>query len=233
MNILTVNLLLSTLVFAIAARLTRRPVALRVSSNAEADTNPGAPPLDIVMPARTILVAAGTQPNTVLAREEGVSLALDGKYFQACDEAGQPLKPEPHAAKPLHPDVLLHRRDDGRFMSFFGDLHPSYFGNVVKAMGSAKQGYPVVSRVVSIKEPSSSLDDAAFLTKLNRDLRAVVHEVRRLTPRIMQAPLSGSIRICGTLARKPEKANTLTLPDGRIVSGASAGDGGPGDRQNP
>src|SRR3989454_1112588 len=102
-------------------------------------------------PAKSVLIAAGTQPNTVLAREEGVSLALDGKYFQACDEAGQPLKPERHAAKPLRPDVLLHRRDDGRFMSFFGDLHPSYFGNVVKAMGSAKQGYPVVSRVVSME----------------------------------------------------------------------------------
>jgi hypothetical protein len=38
-------------------------------------------------------------------------------------------------------------RADGRFMSYFGDVHPSYFGNVVKAIGSAKQGYPVVSRV--------------------------------------------------------------------------------------
>src|ERR1700716_2275056 len=147
----------------------------------------------IRLPAKSVLIAAGTQPNTVLAREEGVSLALDGKNSQACAEAAQPLKPEPHAAKPLHPDVLLHRRDDGRFMSFFGDLHPSYFGNVVKAMGSAKQGYPVVSRVVSIKEPSSSLDDAAFLTKLNRDLRAVVHEVRRLTPRIVEVVLRAPV----------------------------------------
>ena len=30
--------------------------------------------------------------------------------------------------------------------SFFGDLHPSFAGNVVKAMAGAKQGYPVVSR---------------------------------------------------------------------------------------
>ena len=33
-------------------------------------------------------------------------------------------------------------RPDGRAISFFGDLHPSFSGNVVKAMGSAKQGYP-------------------------------------------------------------------------------------------
>jgi NADPH-dependent glutamate synthase beta subunit-like oxidoreductase/NAD(P)H-flavin reductase len=148
---------------------------------------------EIVLPARSVLIAAGTQPNTVLAREEGVSLALDGKYFQACDETGAPVKPERHSAKPKQVQVLLHRRPDGRFMSFFGDLHPSYFGNVVKAMGSAKQGFPVVSRVLSQRTPASSLDDAQFLSRLNRDLRAVVHEVRRLTPRIVEVVLRAPV----------------------------------------
>src|SRR5207237_5443048 len=32
---------------------------------------------EVELPARSVLIAAGTQPNTVLAREEGVSLALD------------------------------------------------------------------------------------------------------------------------------------------------------------
>jgi NADPH-dependent glutamate synthase beta subunit-like oxidoreductase/NAD(P)H-flavin reductase len=146
-----------------------------------------------VLKARSVLIAAGTQPNTVLAREEGVHLALDGKYFQACDETGAPIKPEPHTSKPAHPDVLLHRRPDGRFMSFFGDLHPSYFGNVVKAMGSAKQGYPVISRVLSQVKSSSGLDDRTFLGNLNRDLRAVVHEVRRLTPTIVEVVLRAPI----------------------------------------
>ena len=143
--------------------------------------------------ARSVLIAAGTQPTTVLAREEGVSLALDGKYFLACDENGAPLKPERHTAKPATPDVLLHRYPDGRFMSFFGDLHPSYFGNVVKAMGSAKQGYPVVSRVLSAKNAFSSVDDEEFLSRLNRDLRAVVHEVRRLTPTIVEVVLRAPV----------------------------------------
>jgi NAD(P)H-flavin reductase len=148
---------------------------------------------DVFLPARSVLIAAGTQPNTVLAREEGVSLALDGKYFQAHDETGAPVKPERNAAKPAEPRVLLHRRPDGRFMSFFGDLHPSYFGNVVKAMGSAKQGFPTITRVLSQKSPASRLEDAAFLARLNHDLRAVVHEVRRLTPRIVEVVLRAPI----------------------------------------
>jgi hypothetical protein len=49
---------------------------------------------------------------------------------------------------------------DGRFVSFFGDLHPSYFGNVVKAMGSAKQGYPVVSRVLATRAAREPRIDA-------------------------------------------------------------------------
>ena len=148
---------------------------------------------EVKLKARSVLIAAGTQPNTVLAREEGVSLALDGKYFQACDENANPVKPERSAAKPKSVEVLLHKRPDGRFMSFFGDLHPSYFGNVVKAMGSAKQGYPVISKVLSQRKPSSSIGDSEFLGNLNRDLRAVVHEVRRLTPKIVEVVLRAPV----------------------------------------
>ena len=44
--------------------------------------------------------------------------------------------------------MLTELRDDGRAISFFGDLHPSWAGNVVKAMASATIGYPIVSRVL-------------------------------------------------------------------------------------
>jgi len=91
------------------------------------------------------------------------------------------------------PEVLLHRYADGRFISFFGDLHPSYFGNVVKAMGSAKQGYPSVTKVLLGRAAAAKLDDAEFLRKLNRDLRAVVHEVRRLTPSIVEVVLRAPV----------------------------------------
>ena len=43
----------------------------------------------VTLPARTILVAAGTQPNTVLAREDEHNVTLDGRFFQAFDEDGE------------------------------------------------------------------------------------------------------------------------------------------------
>lgn len=140
--------------------------------------------VDVRLPARTILVAAGTQPNTVLAREEPDWVELDGRTFRAVDEDGHPVTPE-RICKPSEPRVLMTRTPDGRFLSFFGDLHPSYAGNVVKAMGGAKQGYPVVSRVLA-RRPPSPVAPAELLRRLNAELRPVVKEVVRLTPSIVE-----------------------------------------------
>src|SRR3989440_265184 len=146
------------------------------------------------LPAHTVFVAAGTQPNTVLAREDAAHFQLDGRYFQACDEDGRPAKPQRAISKPERADVLLSRFPDGRFVSFFGDLHPSYFGNVVKALGSARQGYPVVSRALAKQPPRSKARAAEFFAALGGELLATVHEVRRLTPTIVEivvrAPLA-------------------------------------------
>ncbi|HET7402703.1 MAG TPA: pyridine nucleotide-disulfide oxidoreductase [Usitatibacter sp.] len=143
--------------------------------------------------ARTILIAAGTQPNTVLAREDPAHVTLDGRYFRAIDAEGAPVTPE-RSAKPEAARVLMYRDDEGRYMSFFGDLHPSFFGNVVKAMGSAKRGYPVVSRVLQERAGHDAAENARFVETLNTEWRARVHRVERLTPKIVEvvvhAPLA-------------------------------------------
>ena len=147
---------------------------------------------DTWLPARTVFVAAGTQPNTVLAREgtdaERAQFKVDGKYFAACDEDGKPVKPEASISKPRRADVLLSKAADGRFVTYFGDVHPSYFGNVVKALGSAKQGYPVVTRVLAQRAPGTT-GAAQLMDTLNTDWRATVHQVIRLTPTIVEVIL--------------------------------------------
>ncbi len=139
-----------------------------------------------LLPARTLLVAAGTQPNTVLAREDAAHFHLDGKYFVALDEDGQRVEPVKGLAKPERVSVLTAVRADGRAMSYFGDLHPSFFGNVVKAMGSAKQGYPIVSRMLGRIKAASAISDERFVALLNDELRATVERVERLTPTIVE-----------------------------------------------
>jgi NADPH-dependent glutamate synthase beta subunit-like oxidoreductase/NAD(P)H-flavin reductase len=139
----------------------------------------------VELAARTVLVAAGTQPNTVLAREEPEQLMLDGRYFQAIDDDGNPVKPE-RSAKPAEPRVLVARDAGDRYVSFFGDLHPSFAGNVVKAMGSAKQGYPVVSRVLARRPARTAEENARFVQRLDRELRPRVARVERLTGNIVE-----------------------------------------------
>ncbi len=185
-----------------------------------------------VLPAATLLVAAGTQPNTVVAREESLDLPLAQRYFQPCDEDGGPVSAERANPKPSEPRVLLHRRPDGRFLSFFGDVHPSYFGNVVKAMASAKQGYPVLSRVLARGAPASDLDDVAFLGRLEDGLRARVEAVHRLAPNIVEvvvrAPFAARrfapgqfYRLQNFEALAPRTEDTTLAMEGIALTGAS------------
>ncbi len=138
----------------------------------------------VSLPARAILVAAGTQPNTVLGREDPSHVALDGRFFQAYDEDGNPATPE-RVAKPAAVRVLMSLHPDGRAVSFFGDLHPSFSGNVVKAMGGARLGYPVVTQVME-KSPPREPKPAALAATMRQMLTATVERVDYLTSNIVE-----------------------------------------------
>jgi len=138
----------------------------------------------VTLPARAILVAAGTQPNTVLGREDPTHVKLDGRFFQAYDENGNPATPE-RVAKPAEVRVLMSLHPDGRAMSFFGDLHPSFSGNVVKAMGGARLGYPVVSRAMA-KLPPRAPSPSELAARMRDALTATVERVERLTSNIVE-----------------------------------------------
>jgi NADPH-dependent glutamate synthase beta subunit-like oxidoreductase/NAD(P)H-flavin reductase len=143
---------------------------------------------EVIIAAKSVLIAAGTQPNTVLAREDTANeILLDGKYFKAYDEAGKPIEPQP-LPKPDAPHVLMHTHKSGQKVSFFGDLHPSYAGNVVKAMGSAKQGYPVVTRLLEQRKPHSK-SPAALFSEIKHGLTATIHSIDYLTSNIIEVVL--------------------------------------------
>ena len=172
-----------------AERLT--PLAVEIDSTARAEALTmsrvdGDTTSTLRLPARTILVAAGTQPNTILARERPDEFVLDGKYFRLLDEFGSPVHPIVGLAKPAQPAVLTELRDDGRAVSFFGDLHPSWAGNVVKAMASATKGYPIVTRVLDRVRVDHARNGDEFLAMLDRELRVTVERVVRLTPTIVE-----------------------------------------------
>jgi NADPH-dependent glutamate synthase beta subunit-like oxidoreductase/NAD(P)H-flavin reductase len=190
--------------------------------------------LEATLPARAILVAAGTQPNTVLAREDN-RIQLDGRYFQAIDQNGAKVEPVRGLAKPDQTHVLMHRTENGRFISFFGDLHPSFFGNVVKAMGGAKRGYPIVSRALAA-QPASNIPGPDLIAVARDNLSATVHAVHRLTPTIIEvvvrAPAAArafrpgqfyrlqNFEVLATHDEEPGIGRTLLNMEGLAMTGA-------------
>ena len=147
----------------------------------------------VTLPARTLLIAAGTSPNITCENEAPGTFTLDArkKFFQphAVTEnadGGFTLAPDPDGFFTSH-------NAGGKFVSYYGDNHPRYAGNVVKAMASAKHGFPHVTRLfareLAALQPSAQAErDAAWtrLTqRLDEDLVARVVEVVRLTPTIV------------------------------------------------
>jgi NAD(P)H-flavin reductase len=166
----------------------------------------------------------------VLAREDPAHVALDGRYFQALDEDGNKVTPQ-RVAKPDATHVLMSLMGDGRAVSFFGDLHPSFAGNVVKAMGGATRGYPVVSRVLARRQPADPTPET-LKAQLDDELRARVHAVIRLTPKIVEivvrAPIAARAFSPGQFYRLQnyetfaQKSDDTTLAmEGLALTGAS------------
>ena len=183
---------------------------------------------ETALPARAVLIAAGTQPNTVLSRENPNFAALDGKYFQAVDAGGNAVTPE-WSDKPGEVQILMNA-EAGRSLSFFGDQHPSFAGNVVKAMASAKQGYPYVDAALLKSQPSAvSLGDV--VSQLDGGLLATVVKVERLTPTIIEvivkAPFASKafkpgqfFRLQNFEALAPVKEHTRMAMEGLALTGA-------------
>ena len=146
----------------------------------------------VELPARTVLVAAGTAPNVTYEKERPRTFELDAKKrffrgFRAERTNGQiALSPEPGG-------FFTSYNDGGRLISYYGDNHPSYAGNVVKAMASAKHGYPHVaalfaeetSRLEASDQPARDARWDALVTRLDADLLATVERVERLTETIV------------------------------------------------
>ncbi len=156
------------------------------------------------LPARSVCVAAGTSPNTMVEREAPGHFAVDkhGRYFQghhaSLREDGT-VALLPAAASPdLSGDAGFFTSylaaDKKRCVSFYGDNHPQYAGSVVKAMASAKDGYKKVTALFAAelatldasKQSQRDAEWGRFCSELGTKLRAEVVRVQRLTSTIVE-----------------------------------------------
>jgi NADPH-dependent glutamate synthase beta subunit-like oxidoreductase/NAD(P)H-flavin reductase len=151
----------------------------------------------VTLPARSLFVAAGTQPNVTYERERPGSFEIDPrakgfKSFRALRREDGTLKLEPVLAGEVgfFTSYLHH----GHTVSYYGDNHPIYAGSVVRAMASAKDGAPHVEALFAgeiaaldaAAQPARDGDWRAFAARLDDDWRASVVRVERLTPTIVE-----------------------------------------------
>ncbi|SMF95846.1 NADPH-dependent glutamate synthase beta chain [Methylomagnum ishizawai] len=205
---------------------------------------------ELEVPLRSLFVAAGTSPNTIYESEHPDSFEMDKKFYQRYQPNWESLgaKDGDFEWEPMHdqtmpklgkPAPFTSYRRQGRFITFYGDNHPVYAGNVVKAMASAKDGYPYIAKLY--EKELAALDASrqaerdqklkAFQHSLDDKLLAHIVEINRITPTIIEvivrAPLAAKhfcpgqfYRVQNFEAYAPVVEGTTLLAEGLALTGA-------------
>lgn len=152
----------------------------------------------VTIPAKTVVVAAGTSPNVIYEREHPGTFELDEwkQFFQTYKLAENKTLVK---AEKNETGFFTSYNKDGKFVTVYGDNHPRYAGNVVKAMASAKDGYKELIKLFKddVKETQDPANEAKYKTlvkTLDSEFIATVKEVNILTPTIVEVVLKAPLQ---------------------------------------
>ena len=198
----------------------------------------------VELPARTRAASPpARRPNVTYEKEHPGTFELDAKkkFFQPHRARSNGADGDVHARAGCRTASSRRTTRDGRFVSYYGDNHPRYAGNVVKAMASAKDGYPHVVRAVratssrrSIRRGSrrATRRGARWSRGSTTSCSRASSEVKRLTPTIVEvivhAPAAarhfqpGPVLPAAELrdARAPSVDGTRLMMEGIALTGA-------------
>jgi NAD(P)H-flavin reductase len=146
---------------------------------------------------------------------------------------------KPSPTGPGQTGFFTSYHDDSRYVSFYGDNHPEFAGNVVKAMASARNGYRAVLEALATTSTLRLQEDGtsrvarwqALTNTLDTELKAHVVRVDRLTPTITEivvhAPRAARAFKPGQFYRfqtyevdSPHIEDTLVMMEGIALTGA-------------
>ncbi len=191
---------------------------------------------DLEVPLRSLFVAAGTSPNTIYESEHPDSFVMDKKFYQRYEPSSFESMPTlvqmndetgPKVGKPA-PFTSYQR--NGKYITFYGDNHPVYAGNVVKAMASAKDGYPYITRLYQedvktlTPEGQAARDQAfkSFKEGLDEQLKAEIVAINRITSTIIEvivrAPLAAKHFCPGQFYRVQNFESLAPIVQGTVLA---------------
>ena len=194
---------------------------------------------------RGLFIAAGTAPNTIYQSEHPGTFVMDRKFYKRHEpellagETALVAIDDETQVKVGKPAPFTSYQNAGRYISFYGDNHPVYAGNVVKAMASAKDGYPYIVKLFATElaklDPNQQTQRNQQLRSLQQRLDATflahVVAINRLTPTIIEvvvkAPAAAKnfnpgqfYRVQNFEALAPVKEGTVLAAEGLALTGA-------------
>lgn len=171
-----------------------------------------------IFPCRALLVAAGTTPNLSPKLEDNLDFETDGKYFAEISENHKHYAIT-HSARPKQFSVITKINDETKkAVSFFGDLHPNFEGNVVKAMASAKLGHVQITEILQHQAPIKNESTRDY----KKDFLVTIEKIERLSSHVVEvfikAPLIANQSKIGQIFRLQNYHVLAKKIDGEILA---------------
>ena len=116
------------------------------------------------IPARTVLVATGAQPNVAYGFEHAGDFERKRYQYTSYHWKGNKLVPAPVKKHCKQDDIGVFTSYDknNKCVSFIGDTHPTFHGSVVKAVASAMYAVPLVHQ--QLQKVKSKAESKGFLS---------------------------------------------------------------------
>ncbi len=141
---------------------------------------------EVTVPARAVLVAAGTSPNTIYGTEYPGSLEIEEKHhFQGYDLEGNlvPFNWGTNNKESFAPFTSFRRGE--KRVSYIGDTHPVFNGNVVKAIASAKKSSRFIMEALD-RLPENTLANEDLSLTMQNGLTATIQSIDASNPTVCE-----------------------------------------------
>ena len=180
-----------------------------------------------IIPCKTLLMAIGTMPNLSFVLEDNLDFENDGKYLKTSDYKGQ----NTHSSKETNINFITKfNAKNLNAVSFFGDLHPNFEGNVVRAMASAKKGYLQINNILKQQTKiSKNLEDLAKYRNYKEDFLVNIEKINRLSEYVIEVEIKSFLlasqtkvgqifRLHNYHALAPEISNQILAMEGVVIT---------------
>lgn len=145
---------------------------------------------EIRIPARSIFVATGTQPNIAYEFEHRGTFTKHDHRYQNYENVNNELviaHGVEHCKDPEFGPFTSYHKDDKR-VSLIGDTHPVFHGNVVKAIASGMRTYQKIVALLNDKltQRGDEIEYQTFAKRMEHSFDASISEITRHTENVIE-----------------------------------------------